>query len=74
MAIHTVEIYVKLPEEGGSACPTKAVDLGNGLFKLLPTPNYNPEDEVWEFLPHSIVRVKVESFENKKYLLAVAKV
>ena len=54
-----VELYVRLLDEGTSVSrPTKAVSLGNGLFKLLPTKNYNPEDEHWEFPPGSIVCAK----------------
>jgi hypothetical protein len=39
-------------------CPrlTNAIDLGNGLYKILPTPDYDPEDEDWEFVPETIVR------------------
>ncbi len=29
--------------------PTEAVCVGDGLFKILPTPEYDPEDQVWEF-------------------------
>jgi hypothetical protein len=50
------EIYVILLEEGTSTMrPTEAEDLGDGLFRLLPTPDYDPEDEVWEFEPQTIV-------------------
>ena len=58
-----VEIYVRLLQEG-TACsrPTQSLVLGNGLFKLLATENYDPEDEHWEFLPGATVRA---------YLLAV---
>lgn len=57
MAEESVEIYVQLLEEGTpTARPTQAVPLGNGLYKILPTPNYDPEDEIWEFPPGSIVR------------------
>ena len=53
--------------------PTRALDLGNGLFKVLPTSRYDPEDEVWEFLPDSIVRVRQFEFEGKEFLRAVAR-
>lgn len=55
-------LYVYLLDEGVDVWrPTEAIDLGDGLYELLPTPDYDPEDEVWEFLPGTIVRV-----ENKK--------
>jgi hypothetical protein len=46
----TVEIHIRLLHEGTECSrPTQALELGNGLFKVLPTSNYDPEDEVWEF-------------------------
>jgi len=71
---HTVEIYVRLLREGTECSrPTQALDLGNGLYKILPTPNYDPEDEVWEFLPDSIVRSEIRRCEGKEFLIAVAR-
>jgi len=71
--VETIEIYIRLLDEGtGCSRPTQAVDLGNGLFKILPTPNFDSADEVWEFPPGSIVRSKVMLSEGKEFLLAVA--
>lgn len=54
-----ITIYVNLLEEGSPVMrPTQAIDLGNGLFKLLPTDDYNPECEIWEFLPGTVVQSK----------------
>jgi len=67
-----VEIHIRLLHEGTECSrPTQALELGNGLFKVLPTPNYNSEDEVWEFPPDSIVRSEVRRSEGKEFLLAV---
>jgi hypothetical protein len=41
-------------------------------FKLLPTGNYDPNDEHWEFVPGSIVRAKEVRNVDGTYLLAVA--
>jgi hypothetical protein len=69
----TVEIHIRLLDEGTECSrPTQALDLGNGLFKVLPTPHYNPTDEVWEFPPDSIVRSKVRQSDGKEFLVAVA--
>lgn len=69
----TVEIYIRLVDEGTECSrPTQALDLGNGLFKVLPTPNYNPADEALEFPPGSIVRSAIRLSEGKESLLAVA--
>lgn len=55
----TVEVYVELLEEGTDTWrPTQAVDLGNGAYKLLATPDYDPENEIWAFLPGSIVKCR----------------
>lgn len=70
----TIQIYVRLMDEGTKCSrPTQALDLGNGLFKVLPTSNYDPRDEVWEFPPDSIVRSEVRHSEGKEFLLAVAR-
>jgi hypothetical protein len=67
----TEKIYITLLEEGTpTARPTQAENLGNGTYKVLPTPNYNPENEVWEFLPGSIVRCKNWESSMGEVLLA----
>ena len=57
MTSETVEIYIPLLDEGAATIrSTQALPLGNDLYKILPTPDYDPEDETWEFLPGSIVQ------------------
>ena len=69
------KIYVALLDEGTDVWrPTEATALGQGLYKLLPTPNYDPEDEIWEFLPGSIVRVKPKMFRDGEELVAIERV
>jgi hypothetical protein len=69
----TVVIHVRLLHEGTDCSrPTQALDLGNGLFKVLPTPDYDPSDEVWEFPPDSIVRSTVRQSQGTPFLIAVA--
>ena len=63
----TQEVHVFLPEEAVDTWrPTQAIVVGEGLYRLLPTPDYDPEDEVWEFLPGTIVRV-VEKKLNGRF-------
>jgi len=71
-----VEVYVVLLEEGTDTIRgTQAVDLGDGLYKLLPTPWYDPEDEIWEFLPGSVVRAKQsKDFHGHDILVAYEQV
>ena len=51
--------------------PTEALDLGGGLFELLPTPDYDSEVESWEFSPGSIVRCEKRHDSSGEHLLAV---
>lgn len=71
-----IEVYVSLREEGTDTIrKTQAINLGKGLYKLLPTPWYDPEDEVWEFLPDTIVRIKkANDFHGDEVLLAYKRV
>jgi len=53
----TKTLYVRLLNEGVEVYrPTQAVPVGDGIYKLLPTPDYDPTDEEWEFTPGSTVR------------------
>jgi hypothetical protein len=68
----TVAIYVRLLDEGTTVSrPTQAERIGSDLFKLVATPNYDPEDEHWEFPPESIVRAETFERDGETYLLAV---
>jgi hypothetical protein len=68
-----VQIYVNLLNEGTPCSrPTQALALGNGLFELLPTEDYDPDDEHWEFLPGSLVRGMEAHRDGEPYLLAVS--
>jgi hypothetical protein len=69
----TMTILVVLLDEGTCcARPTECIDLGDGLFQLLATPGYSPENEHWEFPPGSVVRgKKVEDGNGENYILAV---
>jgi hypothetical protein len=65
-------IYVRLLDEGTEVSrPTEALDLGGGLFKILPTADYSADDESWEFPPGSTVRVEKVKNDSGEYLRAV---
>lgn len=51
--------------------PTDAIDLGNGLFKILQPENYDPDDETWEFPPGSTLRSVKRNDDSGEYWLAV---
>jgi len=70
--IEKVKVFVRLLDEGTEVSrPTEAINLGNGLFKILPTPDYDPKDEIWEFPPGAVVRCKTCHDNTGEYLLAV---
>ena len=67
-----VKIFVYLLQEGTDARrPTEAVSTGDGLFKILPTPDYDLEGEIWEFPPGSIVRSETRQGDSGEYIVAV---
>jgi len=72
----TATVYVNLLEEGVPTLrPTQAVPLGNDIYKLLPAVDYDPNDEVWEFLPSSIVRCELKkTFRQGLMPVAVEKI
>ncbi len=68
-----VQIYVNLLDKGAPCSrPTQALALGDGLFELLPTEDYSPDDEHWEILPGSIVRGMEADRDGERYLSAVS--
>lgn len=68
-----IAIYVALLDEGTDVCRTTLAEpVGSGLYRLLPTADYDPEDEIWEFPPGSIVRCEERQGREGTYLLAVA--
>jgi hypothetical protein len=68
-----VQIYVNLLDEGTPCSrPAQALAWGNGLFELLPTKDYDPKVEHWEFLPGSLVHVKTADRDGESYLVAVS--
>lgn len=72
MDSNTKEIYIKLLEEGTDVWrPTLGRNLGNELFEVLAAPDYDPEDEIWEFLPGSIVKTEKRKSADGEYYCAI---
>ena len=69
-----VTIYVRLLDEGVQvARPAYGELIKDDIFRLLPTENYDPDDETWEFLPGTVVRCERKiSPDGNEVLLAVA--
>jgi hypothetical protein len=64
-------IYIPLVDEGTTVSrPTLAVPLGNDLYRVLATPDYDPADEHWKFPPGSVVRCISRSEDGTPILIA----
>ena len=71
---NTRKIYIYLPDEVVDTWrPTQAIDLGNGLFRILATEDYDPEDEIWEFPPGSVAKGEEKELYEGRFLVAVKK-
>lgn len=70
-----VKIYVRLMDEGVPvARPTYGEVIKDHIVRILPTENYNPDDEIWEFPPGTVVRCERKiSPDGKEALFAIAK-
>lgn len=69
---NTEMVYVGLIDEGVNVWrPTQAEKLPDGSYKLLPTSEYDPEDETWEFLPGSRVVCENRRLSNGEVMTAV---
>ena len=45
-------VYIRLLDEGSEAArPTDGELVADGVFRVLPRPTCDPEDEHWEFPP-----------------------
>jgi hypothetical protein len=65
-------VYVRLLDEGTVVFrPSPAQPLGGGVYRLETPPDYDQEDEIWEFPPGSIVLCEVRQFDGAKALIAV---
>lgn len=53
-------------------CPALALRMTGDSFKLLPHPDYDPEDEDWQFLPGAVVRTETRHFSPQQTALKTA--
>ena len=68
----SVDVWIPLLNEGTVVSrPARAEIVGIGLYRVLATPDYDPEDEEWAYLPGSVVRCRLAtSDDGGVYLLA----
>ncbi len=71
MDTNTSTIYVNLLDEGVSVVrPTQGLQVGRYKYRILATSDYDPDEEIWEFAPGSIVRCEQEMREGVELLVA----
>jgi hypothetical protein len=67
----TVEIFIPLLNEGTDVLrPTQGRILGTNEIQVLPTPDYDPAIEEWQFPPGTKVRCERESRGGRELLVA----
>lgn len=65
-------IYIQLFGEGTTVYrPVPAIRISATVYKVKGHDIYDPDDEEWEFLPGSIVRVETRTIEGTKSKVAV---
>lgn len=69
----TEEIFVPLLDEGVNVWrPTQAERLPDGTYRVLATPDYDPDDETWEYPPGSRVVCEMKRLSDGTVLTAVS--
>ncbi|MDR1181538.1 MAG: hypothetical protein LBL13_06140 [Bacteroidales bacterium] len=65
-------IYVRLLDEGTVVYrPVPAIEIKKDIFKIMRSDAYNPEDEIWEFLPGTCVLVEEKGLSDENILVAI---
>jgi hypothetical protein len=71
LSTNEIEIYVPLRNEGTDVLrPTTGILLEKDVVRVVPTRDYNPDVEEWEFLPGSTVRCVKEFRGGREILVA----
>jgi hypothetical protein len=66
-------IYIPLLNEGATVLrPTSGIKLGENVYRVLPSPGYDPSIEEWVFPPGSLVQCCMETRGGQDVLVARA--
>ena len=66
-----ITVHINLPDKGaGTLHPVQALSLRQGLYKILPTIDYESKGEKWEFPPGSVVRILEQDVDGKPIFIA----
>ena len=65
-------IYIQLLGEGTVVYrPVPAIEISENIYKIKGEKIYDPDDEEWEFLPGTIVKVEQKELEGEKVFVAI---
>lgn len=65
-------VYVALLDEGANVWrPVPARKVAESVYELLSPPDYDPDDETWEFPPGSVVQCAPRHTSGGEHLVAV---
>jgi hypothetical protein len=68
-------IYIPLLDEGTDVWrPTDGEAVSDLIFRVLPTADYDPQDEHCAFPPGTLVRCVAELREGKEVLVAIERI
>jgi hypothetical protein len=68
-------VYIPLLNEGTSVVrPTQAIRRRENVYQVLPTSDYDPDDEEWEFPPGTSVECELETRSGQDVLVAKRRV
>ena len=69
------KIYIQLLGEGTIVYrPVPAIEIGDSIYQLKGEEIFDPDDEEWEFLPGTKVRVEEKELEGEKVLVAIEQI
>jgi hypothetical protein len=67
----TIEIYVRLLNEGAEVFSSGSRSGSRGLYRLVAPNDYDPDDEEWEFRPGETVGIRLHHSQRGVFNLAV---
>lgn len=71
MDLNIYTVYVRLLDEGTDVSrPVSAINITGNVYVIIKPDWYDPEDEIWEFTPGSLVSCDPVRREGGNLLLA----
>ncbi len=66
-------IYIRLMDEGTDVFrPVSATKISDNVYEIDRSNSYDPVDEVWEFLPRTLVKVESSVLSGLAELVAIS--